>query len=135
MRSEFSAVLTDPAPARETEDLIPAAVGKDWPFPPDEPMQPAGARDQVVAGSQIEVVGITKDDLSANALAQVLDVAMRDALDGALGADRHKGGRLHHSVRRAHLAAPCCAVAREHVKLKKLIGHVAQGYRFRDSRS
>ncbi len=46
-------------------------------------------------------------------VAKILEIAMRDALDRALRPDRHEGRRLHDAVRRAHLAAPCGAVARE----------------------
>ena len=65
MGLELRAILGDAAPLGEAEDLIPAAVGEDRPLPPDEPVQPAGARDEIVTGPQIEMVGVAKDDFGA----------------------------------------------------------------------
>jgi hypothetical protein len=37
-------------------------------------VQAAGARDQIVAGTQMQMIGVAEDDLGA----RVLDVAVRD---------------------------------------------------------
>ena len=44
---------------------------------------------------------------------------MGDALDGALGADRHERRRLHDAMRRAHLPAARGAVAGEDTELER----------------
>ncbi len=76
-------------------------------MPSDEPVQAAGTRDQIGAGSQEEMVGIAKNDLGAD----VLQIAVGDRLDRSACANRHEGGGLHHPVRRPQFAATRCAVA------------------------
>ena len=49
-----------------------------------------------------------------------LDVAVRERLDRAAGADRHERGRLDDAVRRAQLAPPRRAVARRDREVKRL---------------
>ena len=113
VRSKLGAVVGDaPAPG-QAEHLIAAAVGQDRPVPPDEAMESARPRDERVAGSEIEMVGVAEDDLGAEPLAEVVQIAMRDALDGSLRSDRHEGRRLHDAVRRPHLPAARSAVAGE----------------------
>src|SRR5262249_44091015 len=85
----------------EAEHLIPAAVGENRLRPADEAMQPAAARDQVVAGPQVQVIGVAQQDLGA----ERFEVAMRDALHRALRPNRHEGRRLDFTVRRAQNAA------------------------------
>src|SRR5262249_28612732 len=91
---------------RQAEHLIAAAVGEDRLGPADEPVQSAAARDQIVAGPQVEMVGVAQQDLGADRF----EVAMRDALDGALRADRHERRRLDLTVRRRHPATPRAAI-------------------------
>ena len=57
-------------------------------------MQAAHLGDQLVAGAQVEVVGVAKDDLSVELLEQVL----RDGLDGSGRADRHERWGLNETV-------------------------------------
>ena len=106
VRAELHALLADLAHRREAEDLVAAAVGQDRMRPADERVQAAGARDQLVAGTQVQVVGVAEDDLGA----RILDVAVRDALHRAARADRHERRRLHDAVRRRQHAAPRRAV-------------------------
>ena len=61
--------------SREAEDLVAAAVGQDRMRPADEAVQAAPPRDQLVAGTQIEVIGVAEDDLRAG----LLEVAMAHA--------------------------------------------------------
>ena len=65
------------------------------------------------------MVRISEDDLRA----QVLEIAVRDGLDGALRPNGHERRRLHHAMRRAHLTPPGGAIAREDVELKGLLNH------------
>ena len=64
-------------------------------------VQPAAPRDQIVAGAQVEVIGVAEDDLGAD----LFEIAMGDALDRALRADRHERRRLDDAVRRREHAA------------------------------
>ena len=56
------AVLLDLAALRQAEHLVAAAVGEDRPGPADEAVEPAAAGDQLVAGPQIQVIGVAEDD-------------------------------------------------------------------------
>ena len=57
------------APRREAEDLIAARVGEDRPRPRHERVQAAArARSRLVAGPQVQVIGVREDDLGAERL-------------------------------------------------------------------
>ena len=76
--------------------------------PADEAVQPAAPRDQIVAGTQVEMVGVAEENLGA----ERFEIAVRHALDGALRADRHERRRLDVAVRgRHHARARARAVA------------------------
>ena len=106
MRLEVGTLLADHAPRREAEDLKAAAVGQDRRVPADEAMQAATPCDQLVAGTEKEVVGVAEDDLRAG----VVKVAMKRRLYGPLCPDRHERGRLHDAVRRMEFSASRGAV-------------------------
>ena len=57
-------------------------------------MEPAEALDELVAGAQVEVVGVAEDELRAD----VLKDGLGDGLDGALGADGHEDGGIYGAV-------------------------------------
>src|SRR5262245_12102326 len=77
--------------------------------PADEPVQPASPRDQLVAGPQIQVIGVAEDDLRA----RLFQSAVARRLDASLRADRHERGCLHDAVRCAQLAQTRSAVGCE----------------------
>ena len=106
MRAKRRPFLVHFAPRGKTEDLIAAAVGEDRLVPADEPVKAAECADARGARPQIEMIGIGEDDLRA----QVVEIAMRHRLHGALRADRHEGRRVHDAVRRRQHAAPRGAV-------------------------
>ena len=107
MGFEGSAFLGDLGEILEAEDLKTAAVGEDGPVPVHEFMQAAEAADQLMAGPDVEMVGVAEDDLGA----QLLEVFRGHALDRGLGAHRHEDRGLHRAVQGAHLAAPGRAIA------------------------
>ena len=47
----------------QREDLEAARVGQDRPVPAHEPVQPAELGDQLVAGPEVQVVGVAEHDL------------------------------------------------------------------------
>jgi hypothetical protein len=100
MRPELRAFFADHAPLGEAEHLEAAAVGEHRARPADKPVQAAAARDQVVAGTEKQVVGVAEDDLRA----ERLEIGVAHRLHRALRADRHERRRLDHAVRRAKLA-------------------------------
>ncbi len=69
-------------------------------------MEAATPRDQVVARPQIEVIRVAQEDVGA----ELLEIPVHDALDGALRADRHEGGRRNVAVRGRHHAAAGAAI-------------------------
>ena len=64
-------------------------------------MQAAAPGDQIVAGPQVEVIGVAQEDLGA----ERVEIAVRDAFHRALRADRHERRRLDVAVRASHDAA------------------------------
>ena len=66
-------------------------------------MQAPEAGDQVVSGTEIQVIGVAEDDLGAR-LAYAL---LRQGLDRPLRADRHERRRLDGAVRGADRAGAC----------------------------
>ena len=100
------------APRGKAEHLIAAAVGEDRLVPADECVKAAECADALGARPQIQMIGIGEDDLRA----QVVEIAMRHRLHGALRADRHEGRRVHDAVRRREHAAPRGAMRVRHFK-------------------
>ncbi len=93
----------------EREDLEPARVGQDRPVPRHERVQAAELGDDVLAGAEVEVVGVAEQDLRAER-AQLLRV---DRLHRPLRPDRHERRRAHLAVRGAEDAGARGAVAGE----------------------
>ena len=58
----MDAFIGDFAAAGETEDLIAAAVRQNSPVPADKAMESAEPRDQLLAGAQVEMVGVRKHE-------------------------------------------------------------------------
>jgi hypothetical protein len=102
VRAELDAILRHPPHRRQTEDLVPAAVGEQRMRPTDERVQPARAGDEIIARTQVQVIRVAEDDLGAEGL----EVAVGDGLHRAARAHRHERRRLHDSVRRRQHAAP-----------------------------
>ncbi len=103
---ELRAVFGDPPPFGEAEHLIAAAVGQDGTVPPDESMEASEPSYELVAGAQVEVVGVAEDDLGA----RFLDVLEERSLHRALRPHRHERGRMDDTVRRLELAEPGTSV-------------------------
>src|SRR4051794_12427499 len=106
VRLELDAGLGHGPPIREAEHLVAAAVGEDRPPPAREPVEPAEPPNQRVARPQVEVIGVAEDDLRAG----VLEVLVRQRLDGTLRAHRHERGRVDRTVRGLEAPAPRCPV-------------------------
>src|SRR5260370_900091 len=76
------------------------------------PARSPPARDQVIAGPQVQMIRVAEQDLGA----ERLEIAVRDPFDGALGAHRHECWRLHVTVRRRHPPTPRAPVGVRHVE-------------------
>src|SRR5688572_33452952 len=100
VRAKISTLLCDSAPVREAEDLVSAAVSQDRPLPSDELMKPPATRNELVPGTQQEVIRVGEHDLRA----RVFEVGVTNGFDRTLCADRHKGGRVKDAMGRVTLA-------------------------------
>jgi len=90
----------------EADNLEPAAVGKDRPWPPHEIMQSTQSIDKVGAGPEVKVVGIGKDDLRATRSQFV----RRQRLDSAVSPHRHENWRGNRPMFGLNSAGPGLAI-------------------------
>ena len=103
MRGEGHALLGDLTQLCQTEHLKSAAVGQDRPVPAGKLVQAAHIRYQLVAGTQMQMVGVAQHDLRAD----ILQILRRQAaLDGTSGGNVLEGRGLHRAVHGFELAPP-----------------------------
>src|SRR5688572_15337803 len=95
MGAKLDSVLVDLSALRQTEHLVAAAVGQDRLWPANKSMEAAAARDQLVARTEHQVIGVAKNDAGAN----LLKMLRSQGLNRALGADGHEDGRLDVATR------------------------------------
>ena len=103
VRGKGHALLGDLAQLCEAEHLKSAAVGKDGAVPAGKLVQTAHLCHQLVAGTQMQMVGVAEHDLRTNVL-QVM--GRQAALDGAGGGNILERGGLHRAVYGLELAPP-----------------------------
>ena len=108
-RGELDAFLGDLAQRAQREHLEAAGVGEDGAVPGHELVQAAEGFNDFQPRAQPQVEGVAQADLGAD-VAQVLG---RDALDRAVGADRHEGRRVDGAVVEGQAAATGGAVGGE----------------------
>ena len=101
VRAEAHAVIAHLAQFVEREDLKAAGVGEQGVRPTDEFVQAAHAADGLVSRTQVEVIGVTEDDLGAERFQRVL----RDGLDRSLCADGHEDRSFHGLMRKVETSA------------------------------
>src|SRR5438105_2510508 len=94
MGSELHPMSLDFANSRQAENLESATVGQDGSRPIDEGVQAAGSTDNVHAGANVEMIGVTQNYLCAH-FAQFARV---ERLDTALRAHGHEDGRIHNAM-------------------------------------
>ena len=94
MRLKLDAFLAQLAERVQAEDLKSSAVGQYRVLPGHEPMQPPELIDRRVAGSQIQVIGVTQDDRRPGFFEHLL----RQSFDCPLRADGHEGRSIKHAV-------------------------------------
>jgi len=120
MRLEAGAFFGEHAAIAEAEDLIAAAVGQDWLGPVHEAMQAAAPGNQVVAGAEIQMIGIAEDDLRAS----VLQIARGDGFDRGARADGHEDRRFNRPMSCLQHAGAGGAVAMGDSESETGIDHV-----------
>jgi hypothetical protein len=94
MRAEFDAVRFYFSNGREAEDLEAPAVGEDREGPIDEVVKATGSADDVHPGANVEVIGVSEDDLST----EFAEFAGVDGFHTALCADGHEDGSVDDAV-------------------------------------
>ena len=95
MRPELDAVLIYLPALGEAEHLVAAAVGEDGLIPANELVKAAAARDQLVAGTQHQVIGVAEND----ARADLFKMLSSQGFYRALGAHGHEHRRLDRPMR------------------------------------
>ena len=103
MGGKGHALFGDLAQLGQTEHLKSTAVRQDGAVPAGKFVQTAHIGYQLVAGAEMQVVGVAQHDLCANVF-QVL--SRQPALDGTGGGHVLKSGRLHRAMHGPELAPP-----------------------------
>ena len=104
---EGHALLLDLAQSRQREHLKSTGVGQHRAVPAHELVQTAHLANDLVARTNVQMIGVGQLDLAA----ELLEVERIDsALDRARRAHVLKDRGLHHAVRRAEFAAPCASL-------------------------
>ena len=106
------AVVVDRARGGEREDLVAAGVGQDRAAPAHEVTHSAAALDDLVAGAQVEVVGVGQQKRRSHA-GQLVG---REALHGAQRPDRHEHRSLDYIL--PHEEPPGAGRALDRVELE-----------------
>ena len=121
MRAEGHALFGNLSQPRQRKHLEPAAVGQHRAIPMHEFMQSARLAHELLAGTQMQVIRVGKNNLRAARLY----VFRRHRLYGRLRADGHIARRLNIAVRRMHHAAARhgCFAALEQIK-RKILTHI-----------
>ena len=86
--------IIDLAGLCKREDLETTRIGENRAVPARERVQPAELLDHVLAGAEMQVVGVAEDDLRADHA----QLARVEALDRSLRPDRHERRCLHVAV-------------------------------------
>jgi D-alanine-D-alanine ligase len=128
VRLEVSAVFRNAPSFSKAEDLVPAAVGEDRPVPADESMQTSHPRNQLIARTKVEVVGVAKDDLGTG----LLEIFEEGPFHRALGPYRHEGGCVYDAVRRLAFAEPGASVGSQQRKTERAAQAVYYGSRLHE---
>ena len=102
MAAEGRALFGNLAQVRQGKHLEAAAVGQDGMGPIHEGMQPARFLHNVLAGAEMEMIGVGQNDFRA----QLLHFPRSHGLHGRLGANGHVNGRGDIAVRGMHHAQP-----------------------------
>ena len=88
MRREFHPFLVDPPERRQTEHLIPAAVGQDGPPPVHERVETPCSPDNLHPGTKVQMVRVAEDDPRP----QLLQLTLLYRFYRPLGPHRHENG-------------------------------------------
>ncbi len=106
MTLEGDAFLFDRADAGQGKHLKSAGIGQDGFMPVHECMQTAGFLHQVLAGTEVKVIGVGQKDLCSD----FLHLAAGHGFDRGGGSDRHIDRGLDIAVRGVQNAEPCAAL-------------------------
>ena len=104
MRLEGHPFLGDLAQLGQTEHLKSAAVGQDRTVPTGHLVQPAQLGHNLIAGAQMQMIGVAEHNLAAD----ILQIQCgKPALDGCCGGHIHKCRGLYRTMYGFKLPAAC----------------------------
>ena len=107
MRVECHAFLGDIAKFRQAEHLKATAVRQNRTIPTGELVQAAHIGNQLVARSQMQMVGVAEHNLGAD----ILEIERRQsAFDGCGRCDVHERRSLHRTMHGFEFTAACAAL-------------------------
>ena len=124
MGGELHALLGDLAEGGQGEDLKSAAVGEDGFGPIHELVEAAHVVDELVAGADVEVVGVGELDLAVNVIQELHGGYA--ALDSGAGAHVHENGGLDVTVNGVEHASAGASVGCENRKHRFLFLGLSQ---------
>ncbi len=110
--SEIDTVLVDCTQRLQREHLKSAGVGDDRPVPAHEPVEASQVADYLIAGTEMQVIGVGEDHPRAGGM----DLRRIERLDGGEGADRHERRRFDGAVWCHEQARPRAPGGRGHGK-------------------
>jgi len=96
VRLEEHPVLGDLAKAAQAEGLKAPRIGEDGVGPGHETVQSSHLADELVAGAEVEVVGVGQEDFDAEIFGEI---AVGEAFDSGLRADEHEDRGFDGAVR------------------------------------
>jgi len=107
MRTKSDRVFGDLSELRQRHHLEAAGVGQHRAAPAGKVLQAAKGCNALSARPQHQMIGVAEHDIGAG----LAHLPPMHALHRTRGADRHEGGRSHHTMRRRELAGASVAVA------------------------
>ena len=120
---EGHAFVINLAGLRQRENLESARVGQHGTRPLHEAMQSAQLGDEVIAGTEVEVIGVAQHERRT----EVRHLRGRQRLDGGLCADGRENGRLEGAVRRGECPRAGAVVAGSDGEVKHEGDYTLQG--------
>ena len=94
MGTELDALLAHLVQLVQAHDLEASGIGEDRPIPAHEPVEPAKGTHGFDTGAQVEVVGVSEQDIAARRP----EFVGRERLDRSHGTDGHEGRRRDFTV-------------------------------------
>ena len=100
VRTKTHSFISDFAKLGKTEYLVAAGIGEDGSIPGHEPVQAAKFANQFVTGTEVQMIGVAKNNLRA----EFFQGFVPERLDRSLCANWHEKRRVDAAMRRVQNA-------------------------------